>query len=110
MSKATMSKDGKNRFTMCITHRAGRRELINVVANKITNEGKYGYYDEDKDKMMVSNWSRTLILKLTRSCLFWDGEGGIEEYYDRFDNEWTEREQKAIEIVDRLFPELREED
>lgn len=104
--KPTMSKDGLLRFNLRIVARIGRYELINIVARKLSR----CEFDEVGQLIDPPKFTRRLqVLDLARETI-----GDVGDGYDYWaDSLWAGRAEgirdMAEKIVDRLFPELREE-
>ncbi|MEU8133268.1 hypothetical protein [Streptodolium elevatio] len=93
-----MSRDGRLRFDLRVTHRMGLGELASVLASA------FRYHDTDEG---MPDLSRAKVLAAVREELYYRGSGGLEGWGD----DLTEVEAKAMRDwatgqVGRAFPEL----
>ncbi len=108
MTKATISKDGLKRFSMAVTFRVGRWDLITAAAWAICDDTEYGVRPtiDEASRKIKSVRSRTALLRCMRERLDEDGPWNDGSWDN---DEVAAHENIATEIVDRLFPELGQE-
>ena len=97
--KATVSRDGKKRFDLRITHRVGADDIAVILCYRHREDGEDGV-----DRL--PEYSRAAILELVRDQLQLDADAP-KWWQDGVEEEWIgEVWEWADALVRRRFPEL----
>ncbi|MFI9205260.1 hypothetical protein [Streptomyces sp. NPDC053048] len=102
--KATLSKDGRYRFDLRVTHRVGLGEMTQILA---AIHGDYGDVDLGP---LPERLSRTAIATEVRQYLAEYGWARLDGWADHLDYEGQVAvETWAKSVVEAAFPELKED-
>lgn len=95
MSRATMRKNGLRMFTLSVRFNVGRDHLVEAVTENLGDE-------------TAPPRTRTEVMKMVREALFSFGHRASYRHHVDESVDLKAQYEQACEIVDRLFPELRE--